>query len=809
MSSKNKKYNNVSTNEATGGRSDEWSYAEGKSSTGSDVSSVYSTYNPEFKNYIDEDGNLFYIKCYPIELSKKHPNVPTSILKTNDNLFRNEYKRMSLRQNKTILSKFAAKKVKKSQYDLKIIDKHKYEHADGVLKEFRISIKPGKLRKFSKQIHHRDDNLFEMIFDATIMLAPDGKRFLINKINEGSVFERDLLVGDFIKSIDGELITTENLDGLLRKIQNQKAMKIVAQECYKDEFESTQDEIKIIKISDVIENKKKLFNLENEFHDLIFSFNMIVKNEAAAEDADDLVTLFSYPPKEKNFLHKLKGSFLTIASILKTSLDAVPVITSINVRDNTFFVSYTIRNNEKEFIFLGFNSQFTNLLDAKLITNNMIKLLDYTYPDFGKNRNFEQLQQLCEMTKVQLLKMHSSSGVVNFEQLFSFSTYVPLPKEIVLRINDSLSELEAMDYRNWNEDLMELFGKFNVVGTCLFYKTSLICSHFNSKDSENIEVFLRAYCLKLLYKHCLIREIVIWQRVYPKDYQSFNIDNDSSQNKVFLLVVAHGSLLMCVILEENGYNINQEVESLSANYLIYYLEEMEDILDHLKIVGIENLTRIWINAQKRPQCRNLLESAVHSLSALEQSESSSMKTLKEDHDDNDGNDSDFDSQLDSQKSSSGFDMNDFSDAIYKDFTDIIPQTLTFGPENVLYHFTQIDPVEGIILTSINEQNPNGKNEILVDLFRRSCIKIHSLLQSSIKFSNILSKETNKIVNSRSVVAIKEHGILIQLKQESGENVEFWVVGRLFGIRELYVCYDSRIPQNMVELAFRIGLNCVG
>lgn len=50
-------------------------------------------------------------------------------------------------------------------------------------------------------------NLFEMIFNVSLLIGPDNKRFLVEKINVGSVFEHDLNVGDIIKSIDGEIIT--------------------------------------------------------------------------------------------------------------------------------------------------------------------------------------------------------------------------------------------------------------------------------------------------------------------------------------------------------------------------------------------------------------------------------------------------------------------------------------------------------------------------------------------------------------------------------------------------------------------------
>lgn len=163
----------------------------------------------------------------------------------------------------------------------------------------------------------------------------------------------------------------------------------------------------------------------------------------------------------------------------------------------------------------------------------------------------------------------------------------------------------------------------------------------------------------------------------------------------------------------------------------------------------------------------------------------------------------------SHKSSSGFDLTDLSDNIYKDFQDIVPQALTFGPENLLYHYVQLDAGDGIILSSLNDQL-NVKNDILLDVFRRSCIKIHSQLQNSLKFRQILSKES-KVTNSRSLVAIKEHGVLVKLKLNHGGLLEVWIIGRLFASpqREIYVLVESSIPQNMIEIAFRICLNCVG
>lgn len=749
----------------------------------SDCSSY--SYSPEYRNYIDEEhgSSLFYIVAHPVDHSK------SSNAQHNQDAFCKEFSRMSLRKrDKGILSKLS---LKKSVFDFKVIDCNKYEHVDGRLKELKIGNKSGKV---IKPKHGDKRSLFEIMFNATIILAPDNKRFVVDCINPSSVLQKDIKVGDYIKSIDGEIFTTENSKALLIKIQSQKTFKMVAEEYFKDELENAQEEIKMLKINDVIDNKEKLFKMHAESHELIFSLNIIVKNEQINES--DFTTVYSYPPEENNFLHKLKGAFLTIASLVKTSHDTHPTSTDIKVHNTIFHITYTIRNGDNEFIFLGFNSNYAQLFDAEKLTKNFVAFLDYIYPNLLIINEFDQLTALCEVMKIQLVK--KTSNAIDFEQLFPLSKFVSLPKEIVLRVNDALSELEAMDYRNWNEGLLELFGKFFIIGSCLYYKTSLICSHFRRKEMEDVELFLRHMSIKSFYENCLLREVALWQRVYPRDYQSFNLENDSAKNKVFLLVAAHGNLMICVILEENGYNDpNPEIEPQSSNYLVHFLEEMEDVVDHLKYIGIENLSKIWINAAKRPQVKDPMDEK------NSKSDDFTLKNIREENEDDDV--SDYDSQIDSQRSSSGFDNDD---AFYKDFSDIIPQTLTTGPENVLYHFTQLDFAEGIVLTSINENSTrNEPNEILLNTFRKACLQIHKMFQNTIKFNQMLSEE-KKISGSKNNLAPKEQGMQLDLK--IGEKtLKLMVVGRLIGAKELFVCYDAKVPQNMVEMAFRLGLNTAG
>lgn len=89
------------------------------------------------------------------------------------------------------------------------------------------------------------------------------------------------------------------------------------------------------------------------------------------------------------------------------------------------------------------------------------------------------------------------------------------------------------------------------------------------------------------------------------------------------------------------------------------------------------------------------------------------------------------------------------------------------------------------------------------ILNNCCQKIHKLLNVTKRYKKLLSHETGKSVINKSLIAIKEHGILFEW-----ENFTYWVVGRLFTTprpKELYICYQDGAPQNLIELAYRLHL----
>lgn len=782
---------------------EEWSESLEDSSLASDYS--YISHNHEWNSSITEDGNLFYVKFTP-QIIQKSSN------QDDNTFFRNEYKRMSMRRNDNILSRFStASKQKKSLFDTKIIEHNVSELADCILKEYTVSITP-KLKEIQKST--TNDPLSEQMFGFSTSLFTDGNKIVVNKILDNSLFSKKnaLKTCDWIKSIDEVPVDVDNFELILSSIKQVTKLKLVFQENLELESKSAV-EIKISNLNELIENSDMIFPTASVTDatrkEIIFSLIYISKDELDNnENLDQSEVKYCYPSFDQNIFFQSRGSYVTLESLIKSAFSTKTNMTTICAGDTKYHVTYSSVQNGEGLLLFGFNSTYIDIFNLRMLSASIMHFLEIKYASvynvFIEYTQIDELNKMCEIIRNGIM---SNKSHCTFEKSFFESHFVALPKEIQLRVDDALSELEAMDYRNWNDDLLDLFDDFSIIGCCLYYGSHLVTTHLNSSYLHDIKTFLTIFGISEILENTNVKDMIIWHRFYP-------VQNRRNSNLQYcILLVAKSSLVLATVLEITA--------SPSITTLSYYVEEIRDILEYFRSTGIENLIRIWINSNKRPKCLTTANVGNHNTPEMsiqknmiisETSSSLSVKsqTIREESGDDDEN-SDWEGEecVGSQRSSSGFDMTDISESIYKEFNDIIPSMLTFGPKNLLYHFVQLEIGEGILLAPVTQ----GNSDSIIETFSKTCVLIHGILQNTVKFRQILSKETTKLNSHRSLVAIKEQGLLMTIKNEEGKDEceKFWVVGRLFTTpsRELYVCHKTDAPQNLVELAFRICLSCAG
>lgn len=131
--------------------------------------------------------------------------------------------------------------------------------------------------------------------------------------------------------------------------------------------------------------------------------------------------------------------------------------------------------------------------------------------------NHAKWTNLFALNSLLLKRLHPTR--LMFETHSAFAHFVPLPKEAQLRIDDALCEMEAMDYREWNDQPLKSHREFYIIGSALFYKRHLLASHLPPADLQDIAMYMRVHGLFELLERVAVRDLLVWQEVYPKSVE--------------------------------------------------------------------------------------------------------------------------------------------------------------------------------------------------------------------------------------------------------------------------------------------------
>lgn len=82
---------------------------------------------------------------------------------------------------------------------------------------------------------------------------------------------------------------------------------------------------------------------------------------------------------------------------------------------------------------------------------------------------------------------------------------------------------------------------------------------------------------------------------------------------------------------------------------------------------------------------------------------------------------------------SSFEISEIRQTLLTETEDDRFLQLTAGPENVLYHFIQLDSWEGTLLSPVDCKTPTQTYELILNNFRKCCQRIHSLFQTALRF----------------------------------------------------------------------------
>ncbi|KAG2386952.1 hypothetical protein C9374_001987 [Naegleria lovaniensis] len=503
----------------------------------------------------------------------------------------------------------------------------------------------------------------------------------------------------------------------------------------------------------------------------------------------------SSQPNETNLLEQPSPPKASLLEFLQESRMNPSLVSSPPIGENTnsniIYLRETIEKNKrplivtykvlKQYIFLLYlpipsDYSYGNVM--KLVyeqyVNELFEFLDFIYQDVEEIiSNISDYQSQLDTIFNRFFEMVFHDRDFSFVNSFQdgFVKFQP-SFHITQTIDAELSNLETI----MKEDC------FNI-GTCLIYKGLLQLSHLPKNITKQVIRYLTHF--NIIHRAqdspemVIIEKVFIKEQVNPFGLLSVNDSVSTHDNgyDYLLSVITQGEKLMCSVLYAKRYPQSYYEGDL------YYVDEMRTCLLQLEKKGIFS------------QIRSQFKTS-HSLANVLSIPTVSITNNSDSQREGGGGGSMNDSSSGGSSGSSGSVSSNNSGAHSYDPSNYanynMKHFVTQGPYNVLLGYVVHSNSNGLILFH------NSHNSSIASVFSLKCQVIRQVLHSKRMIAN----------GSQDFDQIVEFGIHIDhrvpLVGTSVAQVGYWICGRMNDkLDEFYVCYEDSIPQEVVELSYRL------
>lgn len=852
-------------------------------SSESNTESADDSYSDEsdvanWEEFVSDDGSLFYIEYMPKDLFKAQGEGTVEFVRNSLRVAKKSSRRQqierksvaSTEEDKTRSNQFAFASIATSEEASKLLE---------------LVITAADRFRFGRR-----STPVESILGFHVVPFPDQPECLMvdNFVHDmPALFQQGNLKpvskGDWFKTLDDIEIRASNINDLLLqfveptkvclKFQGQKKSEngesaITATVDASNELKKIESFRKFSEMYEKLQNVNE--NLLTANPELGIGFGLLILPPECYQNDEHKNSLYYYPEDPlNNFLYKARGSFLTMNTVLTEELKTKPSASKLDFGNVQYFVYY--RNINGFLVLFSYPSSIVNQSEGNLRADELLAYIKFMFPHMSvenfKEEPFRQFMfNFCEIQRVRLLtKIEKKTYVSALEDVLKESRHLPLPKEAQLRIFDALSEMEAMDYRNWNDEPLHTHREFFIYGSVLYYDHFMLASQMPLDMRHYIEVFMRCRGIFDFVSTHSTKELYIWEEIMLPD----------SPGRYFLAICGRGHLLLPVILKIFiTPDLEEEGEKVVPS--LFYIEEIQETLDHLVQCGIESLAMFWSVSNKRPEiletsameeealgkeskkseattsmkhklqigtgqasnskdfahnsnayahrspayeeehqpCSSLGGSSVHSQTPSEDDSSKKRLLASLNNEVSDDSGSDWENFMEENLlHCSGADIQlqtQVTESLWKEISNVVPVKISAGLKNNIFYYVYVDGTNNLVFCPLKSSKETFPFTAEMSMAFHT---IHTVLQKA-KHSK-RDQANARQANGKDLVAVKEHGITIQIRDvRSAQEVKltsFTVVGRLFlsPPKEVYVCHRSDVPQNMVEMAFRLSFFSLG
>lgn len=228
-------------------------------------------------------------------------------------------------------------------------NKVKFNEMEGEVKEITVFIDPSMRLKYGRRT-----SVSEALLGVSVCPFPDSSRIMIAGYMPNSEISQDkaIKIGDWLKAINNQDINVENFELILLSFTQPTYIKLQLQRLAVEEPPQHHPNIaKVTNTNEYVDTLRSFFpsNRHDERdHAPIFSLLLLSLKENGEHIMDGEDVIFSYPPRESNYLYSIRGTFLTMNSLFREcTFNSRPKVSCVTIQAIEYYVSYHSGNDGK------------------------------------------------------------------------------------------------------------------------------------------------------------------------------------------------------------------------------------------------------------------------------------------------------------------------------------------------------------------------------------------------------------------------------------------------------------------------------
>ncbi|XP_046315530.1 protein inturned isoform X3 [Marmota monax] len=582
------------------GDSADWTSSSGSCASASGAS---DDLEPEWLDSVQKNGELLYLELSEGEEESLLPETPTvNHVRFSENeiiIEEDDYKERKkcepklkrftkILKSKRLLPKRNNKKNSSDNGPVSIL-KHQSNQKTGVIiqqqyKDVNVYVNPKKLTVTKAKEQLRLLEVLVGIIHQTKWSwrrsgkQGDGEKLVVHGLSPGgsAMKSGQIVVGDVLVAVNDVDVTSENIERVLSCIPGPMQVKLTFENAYavkkethqlrkKKAQSNTNDLVTLLWGEEAGSIPQNMVNLPH----IIMYLTLQLDSEISKEEQE---ILYHYPMSEASQkLKSVRGIFLTLCDMLENVTGTQVTSSSLLLNGKQIHVAY-LKQSDK-LLLIGLPAEEVPLPQLRNMIEDVAQTLTFMYGSldrsFGQVENAPRLDHFFTLFFQRALQpaspppcaspsawQNEASSAALLDNLPGVR-WLTLPQEIKMELDTALSDLEAADFAELSEDYYDMRRLYTILGSSLFYKGYLICSHLPKDDLVEIAAYCRHYGLLSLAAKQRIGQLIVWREVFPQHHLQLSADSSTEafqepEGRYFLLIVGLRHYMLCVLLEAGG-----------------------------------------------------------------------------------------------------------------------------------------------------------------------------------------------------------------------------------------------------------------